>query len=79
MYVKKNIKIDNPREGTETEIMLTYNIHTLIKIDNPREGTETTLPFFQALLTGLIKIDNPREGTETRIMPSNISLVVKLK
>ena len=59
--------------------MLTYNIHTLIKIDNPREGTETTLPFFQALLTGLIKIDNPREGTETRIMPSNISLVVKLK
>ena len=40
------IKIDNPREGTETlsicfALLLDYLV--LIKIDNPREGTETII------------------------------------
>ena len=39
------IKIDNPREGTETPDHLLYGeLPTCqIKIDNPREGTETLL------------------------------------
>ena len=38
------IKIDNPREGTETfASSLFFILPLLIKIDNPREGTETRM------------------------------------
>ena len=60
------IKIDNPREGTET--FVSKAMYALrpdnIKIDNPREGTETICSL-SYIWYSLIKIDNPREGTET--------------
>ena len=38
------IKIDNPREGTETMCLFQIAVFpTKIKIDNPREGTETLI------------------------------------
>ena len=57
-FICNIIKIDNPREGTETQFLDHYwDFYKSIKIDNPREGTETVaiLIFTSSLGTLLLK------------------------